>query len=82
MATKKKTPAKKTTKKKASTKSQKACKYKSFKLCPEKFPFKTYKVTEQTVYWGILFIIILVLCIWVLNIQLDLIKVIDSISTT
>lgn len=42
-------------------------------------PFITTRITKQTVYWSILLIFIMVMQLWILNIQLDVIKLTDSI---
>jgi hypothetical protein len=51
---------------------------KSFKLSREYLPFLTFKVTKQTYYWSALLVIILILELWILSIQLDVISVTDS----
>lgn len=53
----------------------------SFQLIKEKTPFMTYQVTPQTVYWAILFVYIMILSLWILNIQLDTLRIIDKINT-
>lgn len=68
-----------TKKKKA---SKKVVKDNSFQVIGERTPFMTFKVTEQTIYWGVLFVYIFALSLWVLNIQLDILRILESISST
>ncbi len=42
-------------------------------------PFITTRITKQTVYWSILLIFILLMQLWILNIQLDVIQATDSV---
>lgn len=44
-------------------------------------PFMTTRVTRQTAYWSILLAFILVMQLWILKIQLDVIQITDSIGT-
>lgn len=88
MATKKKAAPKKTAAKAALKTVKKvapkkvAYKEESFKLVKEKTPFKSFKVTEQTLYWGILFLYIFALSLWVLSIQLNILDVIEQINAS
>ena len=52
---------------------------KSFKLSRELLPFMTFRITRQTVYWSVLLIIVMILELWVLKLQLDVIHITDSI---
>ena len=52
----------------------------SFKIQKESKPFMSFKVTEQTVYWLVVVLLIFLLGIWVLNIQMDLSKLLDQIE--
>lgn len=92
MATTKKTPAKKVAPKKAQPKKsakkstakftkQQEAEFKSFHMSRNQ-PFFSTHITRQTVYWSILLIVILITQIWILNVQLDVIKVLDSINST
>lgn len=76
-------PAKKTTVKKTSVKKSVAKKVTnaSFKVGRETTPFKTYKITEQTIYWGVLVVYILLLSLWILKIQVDTLNIVDQIET-
>lgn len=89
MATKKsKKVAKKTVKRVATKASPKvvkkaksASRSESFLIMKDRTPFMTYQVTQQTIYWGILFVYILILSLWILNIQLDTLRIIDKINS-
>lgn len=59
-------------------KSKKEPPMKSFRLSREYLPFITFKITKQTLYWSVLLIIIFILELWILSIQLDVIRVTDS----
>ena len=54
-STAKQAPAKKTTSKK------KSAEYATLKLSPEKTPFLTFKVTDQTIYWLVLSVVVFLL---------------------
>lgn len=77
MATAKK-PVKKIVKK--TVKKAKKTPLKSFAIQKEQVPFMTFRVTDQTVYWSVLFILILILSLWVLNIQLNISDIINNIQ--
>ena len=83
MATTKK-PVKKAVKRSASKRvsKPKVVKLESFKAQKETRPFMTFKVTEQTVYWLIVVLMVFLLGIWVLNIQMDLTELLDNIQYT
>ena len=79
MATKKTTKkpaAKKVAPSKVTKKSPKKKAYqkkmKSFKMSRETMPFMTFRVTDQTIYWTVLLLLIVVLFVWVLRIQIDI----------
>jgi len=82
MATSKKVTAKKVIAKKASPKRVKRIAFQSFKLSPETSPFVSFRITDQTVYWSILLVMILVLTLWILQIQINISNILDSIKTT
>jgi len=65
--------------KKASNKLKKT-KMKSFELSPDHKPFMSFRVTDQTIYWSILLILVLLLGVWVLNIQINLSDILDSVK--
>ena len=71
-----------TTKKKKKSVSKKSSKIKSFKQSKETTPFMSFVITKQTAYWVILFVLIFVLALWVLNIQLDTLRILESITPT
>jgi hypothetical protein len=66
--------------KKSSKKIKKASKMQSFHLSKEANRFLSFKLTEQTIYWIILLVLILGLSLWVLNIQLRTTDILNSIS--
>ena len=53
---------------------------KSFKLSKEKMPFISFKITDQTVYWSVLLILILGLGLWVVNLQISISNILDNIK--
>ena len=80
-----KTVAKKVTKKAPVVKTvraKKAPKSETFKMTKESTPFTSFKVTEQTVYWVILFAYIFALSLWVLTIQINIMNVINTIAAS
>lgn len=77
-AVKKRPASKKTTKRKIFHKSANSD-LRSFKVTREKTPFMTYRITNQTVYWSILLILILLLSVWVVNIQISIYDILNSI---
>lgn len=54
--------------------------YESFKLNKPKTPFFCFSFTRQTLYWSILFCIILIYGIWLTHIQADLYKIYNEIE--
>lgn len=68
--------------KKVSKTSRKIHKIKSFKPYPEQYPFITYKITEQTFYWFALLSCIFCLYLWLLVIQLDTSRILDTVVAT
>jgi len=72
--------AKTVTKKVTAVKAKKVAKPQSFKLSNESGPFVSFRVTEQTVYWSILLIYIMLLVLWISNIQLETMRIIDTIK--
>jgi len=54
---------------------------KSFQIAKDRTPFMTYQITQQTIFWAILFVYIMILSLWILNIQLDTLRIIDRINT-
>jgi len=53
---------------------------KSFQIVRDRAPFVSYSITTQTIYWGVLLVYILLLSLWILNIQLDTLRIIDKIN--
>jgi len=66
--------------KKRSSHHQKTIKFKSFKVHKDVKPFVQFQVTQQTVYWSVLLIFILMLALWILGLQLNIDETINSIS--
>jgi len=60
----------------------KTVKLESFKIQKETGPFMSFKITEQTVYWLVVVLMVFLLGIWVLNIQMDLSELLDQIEYT
>ena len=52
---------------------------KSFKLSKEKYPFITFKITDQTFYWSVLLILVLLLGLWVVKIQINISDILNTI---
>lgn len=86
MATAKKVTAKKTAPKKTIPKKSKVIKKskvvtpKSFAVSRESVPFFTFKITDQTVYWLILLVLIFALGIWVINIQINISDIVNEVN--
>jgi len=73
--------AKKATKKKVAPKrAKKVAPLKSFKLSKEPTSFVSFRITDQTVYWSILLILILILALWVLQLQINLSDILSQIN--
>lgn len=76
-----------TKRKKTTSKSKKAAvvkepKMKTFAVVKKDIPFFTVRITKQTVYWSILLIFVLLMQLWILNAQLDVIDTLDSINAS
>lgn len=54
----------------------------SFKIAQETMPFLTFKITQQTFYWTVLLIFVLIVQVWVLNLQLNVTDILNSITPT
>jgi len=63
-----------------SAKSKKSAEFESFHLGKEKTPFMTFRITDQTIYWSILLIYIMLLVLWISNIQLETLRIIENIK--
>jgi len=73
-----KTAVKKVTSKKSAVPVEASIK--SFRLSRETLPFFSVHITKQTIYWSILLIFIMLMQLWILNLQLDIIKITDSVT--
>ncbi|MFA5996812.1 MAG: hypothetical protein WC790_03830 [Candidatus Paceibacterota bacterium] len=54
--------------------------HRSFRVSREPAPFLSFYLTEQTIYWAFLLVMTLLLALWVLDTQLNTVRVLDSIS--
>lgn len=82
MATKKAPVKKKTTKtapKKKST-TAKLPKYETLKLTKKDVPFFRTSLTVQTFYWTVISILVLVLGLWIINLQYDVQSLYDRLE--
>lgn len=91
MVTKKATPKKRATRtsanKTTTTKSAKrvvrskgqAEPMRSFKVYRDTPSFTTFRVTRQTVYWTILLVFIIVMQLWILQVQLEIAALTESL---
>lgn len=91
MVTKKAAPKKRTTKLRTKTTTAKSAKrivhgepaeqpMRSFKLYRDKpEDFMTFRVTRQTLYWSILLIFIIVMQMWILQTQLEIAALTESL---
>ncbi|MEI7689843.1 MAG: hypothetical protein WCI79_02670 [Candidatus Saccharibacteria bacterium] len=61
--------------------AKKAPKMQSFKISKSPKSFMSLEITRQTVYWTILVGLIFALSLWVLNIQIDTMRVLDSLNS-
>ena len=80
----KRAPSKPTTKtsvKRVSAKSSSAS-VQSFKPAPLQEPFFTFRISHQTLYWTILALIVLILGVWVVNINIKVQQIYDQIDAT
>jgi hypothetical protein len=78
-ATKKVSAKKSTAKKVSAPRKAKPGNLKSFVVYKEPTPFFTFKITDQTVYWTILLLMILGLGYWVLQIQINIADILNKI---
>ena len=75
MATKKR-PAKKAAAKKAPRKQS----LRSFKVASAQTPFLTFRITQQTLYWGIISVLVLALGMWVIYLQIKINEIYDIVD--
>ena len=90
-STSKTTVAKKTSPKKSSstrvTSHKKAAnkkaapEFRSFKLAPNQPPFKSFRITRQTVYWLVLVCFIIFAQLWIIKLQIDVSNLIELQQT-
>lgn len=79
-ATVKKAPSKPTTRTKVKRVSSSTSELRSFKPAPQQEPFFTFRITHQTFYWLILALIVLILGLWVININDQVQQIYDQID--
>lgn len=58
----------------------KAVAVKHFDIVAEQTPFMTFKITRQTILWSALLVYVLLLSIWILNLQMQTLDIITKIS--
>jgi hypothetical protein len=71
--------SKKSSKKRVSKKVSKTD-LKSFRISKEQAPFLSFYMTEQTIYWAFLLVMTLLLALWILDTQLNTVRILDSIN--
>lgn len=80
-STTKKAPAKKSatarTHKKTPTKKASTQELRSFRLAKDEPPFKTFRISRQTVYWVILVCFIIFAQLWIIKLQIDVSNLIE-----
>jgi len=72
----------KTATKKRSTAKSKPAHMDSFKLARDMPPFFTFRITQQSVYWLILSLLVLALGIWVVTLNVKVQSLYDQIEAT
>ena len=85
--TTKKSPAKKPAPKKAvaktttktrATKAKKQPELQSFRVSPDPQPFRSFRITRQTIYWIILVAFIIFVQLWILKLQIEVTILLDA----
>lgn len=86
MVTKKATPKKRITRTSTAQSAKRVIRGKkeeqpmrSFKIYRDTPAFTTFRVTRQTVYWTILLIFIIVMQLWILQVQLEIAALTESL---
>ena len=67
-------------KKSVATKVAKKASVQSFRKCPETQPFMSFKITQQTVYWLIICVLVFALGSWILKVQHDVMSLYDQVE--
>lgn len=80
MAEKKKSATAKKPAVKKKTVSPEAQTVQSFRKCPEPQPFMTFKITQDTVYWLIICVLVFALGAWILKVQRDVMALYDQVE--
>jgi hypothetical protein len=73
----KKSVASKATSKKT-TKAVNAAQLRSFRVAPAPVPFKTFKITKQTIYWIILIAFIVIAQLWIIKLQVEVATLLEA----
>ena len=63
-------------------KSKKALGVSSFRASSDATPFLTLAITRQTLYWGILSFIVLIMGLWIIHLQNEINKIYDAIEAS
>lgn len=76
-----------TTKRRAGSKAvsprkPKNTKSKSFRVSKEKSPFMTFRITNQTLYWLVLGVVVIAFTAWIMKLQYDIQAIYDNIDST
>lgn len=79
-ASKKKPAAKRVVAKKTTSRKPKEPKYETFKVASSDMPFMSFRVTQQTFYWTLLLIVVLLVQVWVLSMQIDVTNLINQVE--
>ena len=74
MATKKRTA------KKASSKRASKRELRSFKVARSNRPFMSFQVTDQTVYWAVIGVLVIALGVWVTYLQVKINEIYDQVD--
>lgn len=80
-ASKKKPAAKRVVAKKTTSRAPKMPKYETFKVASSDMPFMSFKLTQQTFYWTLLLIVVLLVQVWVLSMQIDVTNLLNQVET-
>ena len=76
-STTKKAPVMKTVHKKTSAKKAPTQEIRSFKLAKDEPPFRSFRISRQTVYWVILVCFIIFAQLWIIKLQIDVSNLIE-----
>ena len=74
----KKVVATKTATKSRATKAKKQPELQSFRVSPDPQPFRSFRITRQTIYWIILVAFIIFVQLWILKLQIEVTILLDA----